>query len=71
MRATGQAAWSIMAFGIGPMLGSVLGGTIAESVGMRNLFGVTSAMIFTVTLVFFFLFRRQRALDSQNETEEG
>jgi len=63
MRATGQAVWSIMAFGIGPMLGSILGGAVVGNVGMRNLFGLMSAMILATTVVFFFLFKRQRNLN--------
>lgn len=65
MRATGQAACSIMIFGIGPMAGSALGGVIVESVGLRNLFGITAAMLFAVSVVFFFLFRYQ-----QNQSEK-
>ena len=60
MRATGQAAWSVMAFGIGPMVGAALGGMIANAVGMRSFFGVVAAMLLVVSVVFFFLFRRQR-----------
>lgn len=68
MRATGQAACSIMIFGIGPMIGSALGGIIASSVGMRNFFGLTAAMLFAVSVVFFVLFKRQK---NQSENHES
>jgi PPP family 3-phenylpropionic acid transporter len=70
MRATGQAAWYIMAFGLGPVLGSALGGVIADLAGLRNLFLVTALMLLVLTFVFYFLFRRQRALDKAEELEE-
>jgi MFS family permease len=64
MRATGQAAWYIMAFGLGPVLGSALGGWVANLCGIRNLFAVSAGMLFIVAVVFYFLFRRQRVLDA-------
>jgi len=63
MRATGQAAWYIMAFGLGPVLGSALGGLVADLCGIRNLFAVSAGMLFAVAVVFYFLFRHQRILD--------
>jgi predicted MFS family arabinose efflux permease len=63
MRATGQAAWYIMAFGLGPVLGSALGGLVADLFGIRNLFAVSAGMLFAVAVVFSFLFRHQRILD--------
>ena len=65
MRATGQAAWSIMVAGVAPMIGSALGGAIAGAFGMRNLFGITSVLLFIVMVVFTFLFRRQRVLEQR------
>jgi MFS family permease len=66
MRATGQAAWSIMVAGVAPMIGSALGGTLADMFGIRNLFGITSAMLFVVSVVFAVLFRRQRAREQRD-----
>lgn len=70
-RATGQAAWYIMAFGLGPVFGSALGGVIADLTGLRNLFLVTALMLFAIAFLFYFLFRRQRALDKAEEMQEG
>jgi len=71
MRATGQAAWYIMAFGLGPVLGSALGGVIADLTGLRKLFLVTALMLFIIAFLFYFLFRRRRALDRAEEMQEG
>ncbi|MCL1805415.1 MAG: MFS transporter [Clostridiales bacterium] len=60
MRATGQAAWSIMMSGVAPMIGSAMGGAIADVYGIRNLFGIVAVMLAAVGVVFYFLFRRQR-----------
>jgi predicted MFS family arabinose efflux permease len=59
MQATGQAAWYVMAFGLGPMAGAALGGVVADSLGIRNLFLVTATLLFVVTSVFTFLFYLQ------------
>jgi len=59
MQATGQAAWYMMAFGLGPMIGAALGGVIAGGFGIRMLFMASSAMLFVLTIVFSFLFRWQ------------
>ncbi|MDR0469147.1 MAG: MFS transporter [Peptococcaceae bacterium] len=61
MRASGQAACSIMIAGVAPMIGAALGGVIAEAFGMRNMFGVASCFLAAVGVLFFFLFRQQRA----------
>jgi MFS family permease len=63
MRATGQAAWSIMSAGVGPTLGSALGGFVSERFGIRNLFLAAAVMLFLVAVVFHFLFKRQQTLD--------
>ncbi|MDR2514821.1 MAG: MFS transporter [Christensenellaceae bacterium] len=64
MRATGQGLWSIMSAGIGPIFGSLLGGLLSGALGgLRNVFLVTSCLLALVAVVFFFLFRRQRATD--------
>ena len=59
LRATGQAAWYIMAFGLGPMVGAALAGIIVDSFGIRNLFLSTASMLFVTGVVFYFLFKRQ------------
>lgn len=71
MRATGQAAWSIMISGVAPMVGSALGGTIAGVFGIRNLFGIVSAFLAVVGIVFFFLYRRQRKGFQAEESEKA
>lgn len=63
MRATGQAAWSLMAFGVGPVVGSALGGMVADRFGIRNLFLVIAVFLFAVAIAFFFLFRHEQTLD--------
>jgi PPP family 3-phenylpropionic acid transporter len=64
MRATGQALWSIMVSGLGPVVGSLLGGMLVGLVGIHNLFLVTAAASVCIFAVFFFLFRRQRGIDA-------
>ena len=59
LRATGQAAWYIMVFGLGPMIGAAMAGVIVSNLGIRNLFLSTGAMLFVIGVVFYFLFRRQ------------
>jgi PPP family 3-phenylpropionic acid transporter len=66
-RATGQAAWSIMAFGLGPMVGAALGGFAANRLGIKNLFLSTAGMLFLIVVVFHFLFKHQDAIDRKNE----
>ncbi|MCL2122110.1 MAG: MFS transporter [Clostridiales bacterium] len=62
-RATGQAIWNVIVAGVAPMIGSALGGTIAEIFGVRNVFGVASAICLVSSVVFFFLFNRQKRYD--------
>jgi PPP family 3-phenylpropionic acid transporter len=72
MRATGQAAWSIMGFGFGPMVGSSLAGVISSRFGIRNLFLFTASMLCVTTLVFTVLFHRQRVMDrAESEQTEN
>jgi MFS family permease len=59
LRATGQAAWSMMVFGLGPMIGSAIGGVVAESFGIRTLFLITGVCLFAVASVFYFIFKGQ------------
>jgi PPP family 3-phenylpropionic acid transporter len=66
-RATGQAAWSIMAFGLGPMVGAAVGGFAANRLGIKNLFLSTAGLLLLIVAVFYFLFKRQDALDKTNE----
>ncbi|MDD3867767.1 MAG: MFS transporter [Eubacteriales bacterium] len=63
MRATGMAAWSLVVFGLAPVLGSLLGGALSGLVGIRNLFLVTAILLFVTTMIFAVLFQRQRAVD--------
>ena len=53
----------MMAFGLGPMIGAAFGGAVAGSLGVRSLFLITAIMLCAVTVVFFFLFRRQSKRD--------
>jgi len=63
-----------MTTGVAPMIGAALGGYVADRFGVRNVFGVSSAILFVTAIVFFFLFRRQDAYDklhpiNANESE--
>jgi MFS family permease len=66
LQATGQAAWYMMSFGLGPMAGAALGGAVAGSLGVRTLFLVAALMLFAVTFVYSFLFHRQYIKDTVN-----
>ena len=63
MRATGQACWSVMFMGLGPVVGSVAGGLITSFFDIRQVFLIASVALMATTAVFYFLFRRQRAFD--------
>jgi len=63
MRATGMSVWSVVVFGIAPILGSLVGGAFSKVVGIRNLFLVTAIMLLINTVTFSVIFRRQRAID--------
>jgi predicted MFS family arabinose efflux permease len=63
MRATGQACWSVMLMGLGPVIGSALGGLITIRFDIRQVFLLTAFLLLITTVAFFFLFRRRRAAD--------
>ncbi|MDR3121400.1 MAG: MFS transporter, partial [Clostridiales bacterium] len=63
MRATGQASWSVMVSGLGPVIGSTLGGLLTNFIDIRGVFLFVSCALSLVFIVFSFLFRRQRAID--------
>lgn len=51
-----QGVWTIVAFGIAKFIGSYLGGIIAETFGLRNLFfiiSITMAILTVITPLFF------------------
>ncbi|MDR0469775.1 MAG: MFS transporter, partial [Peptococcaceae bacterium] len=64
LQATGQAAWYMMSFGLGPMAGAAIGGAVAGSLGVRKLFLVAAIMLFVVATVYSFLFRQQYKNDA-------
>jgi len=65
MRATGQACWTVMFMGLGPVFGSLLGGLITSLFDIRAVFLFSAVALFLTTIVFFVLFRRRRAADLQ------
>ena len=62
-RATGQACWSVMFMGLGPVIGSALGGLITLKYEIRDVFLFTAVAFLIIAAVFALLFRRQRAVD--------
>jgi len=63
MRATGQACWAVMFMGLGPVIGSAVGGLIANFFEIRQIFLIASFALAITTMVFYVIFRRQRALE--------
>ena len=63
MRATGQACWSVMFMGLGPVIGSALGGLITLRFDLPHVFLFSAIALFVTAFVFFILFRRQKAVD--------
>ena len=68
LKASGQSAWTIVAFGIAPAVGNILAGVLADVFGgLKSLFLFTGLLCLAISVVFFFLFHRQRRIDEQNE----
>jgi PPP family 3-phenylpropionic acid transporter len=63
MRATGQACWSVMLMGLGPVIGSAFGGLITLKFDLPFVFLFASIALLIITIIFFVLFRRQRSID--------
>lgn len=63
VRATGQAVWSIVMQGIGPAVGSLLGGAAASALGLRGVFGIVACMHLLTALLFQLPFGIQRRAD--------
>ncbi|MBE7043221.1 MAG: MFS transporter [Ruminococcaceae bacterium] len=57
-----QGVWTVVAFGIAKFIGSYLGGILAETFGLRNLFGIISVTLTVFALVTPLLFPRKKTL---------
>jgi len=67
IRATSQSLWSLMASGVGAILGSLISGVVVKLVGIHNLFLVIASAMFIVFIVFLVLFKRQRMVDLKEQ----
>ena len=73
LKASGQSAWMMVAFGFAPLFGNLLGSTLAAMLELKYVFLVVAIGLIITMAVFYPLFLRQRKLDAMegfSESEE-